>query len=396
MPLIKRTRKQILQDAQNQFDRTGNNASRIPGTPEHAITQLVADEVATWYNSLHLLRNGLMLSTATAADLDRLAELVGVRRREGSTAYDDSQLNVQFSITTGETAAALASQIGQNALTIPAGTEVNNGAGKRYLVTEDATFGSNDTKVFVKVIAAGSGPLFNAEAGELTRHNLSAHPTLGAIAHKLTVTNLMSISNGEFPEDDDSLRYRITQAFASQSGGTVSAIVQAARSVPGVADAFVVDNLYGTGTFGVFIESSSPIVSPGLLGAVQAAVDVVKPAGTRAYVQYPEYVGCFFKFEMVFNTTMSDQDLADLKKQVINHVNNLPRGSSLSVNKVLAVIGADRRVADVSLAHLKTGLYDIFNQKIINPATRLTVNQPLAAHQKWFTSSDLIDICKVQ
>jgi len=398
MPLLKRSIQDVLDDAISYLESTGSDTVRVPGTPEHAISNLIAEEVSAWYNGLEYLRDGLMLSTATAVDLDRLAELVGLQRDAASVAYDDSGKNVQFYIDPRSEldADALAASLGQSQLTIPEGTEVSNGAGKIYYVTQDATFSSGATKVFVNVIAAGEGAAFNVDAGELNRHNLSAHPTLGAIADKLSVTNLLPISNGQYAEDDESLRYRISQAFTSQAGGNLNAILQAARSVPGVADAFVTQNIYGTGTFGVFIDSSTPLISQGLINAVQAAVDRVKPAGTRAYVLYPDYIGLYMEFDVIFhNTADINKVISDITGNLVDYVNNLERGEVLYINKLISLVSAFPEVKNTQLKVLKSGRYDVLSQELQNPTTLLHVDQHIDTTEKWFTASDLIKICKV-
>jgi len=402
MPLLKRSEKDVLEDAVSYLKQTGSSTAHVPGTPEHAIANLIAGEVSAWYNGLEYLRDGLMLSTATGVDLDRLAELVGIKRNDSTVAYDDSGKNVKFYIDSWvngiqQTSDDLAAEIAQSSLTIPEGTEISNGAGKIYYVTADTTFAAGTSSVFVNVTAAGSGAGFNVDAGELKYHNLAAHPTLGPIASKLKVTNMLPISNGQYTEDDNSLRYRISQAFASQVGGNLTSILQAARSVPGVADAFVTQNIYGTGTFGVFIDSTTPLISPGLINAVQAAVDSVKPVGTRAYVLYPEYVGLQIKFDVIFHNVENTSDVTQrIENSLIDHINNLSRGETLYINKLVGIVSAFPEVRNARLKELKSGRYDVVTQTLENPTSLLPADQTLNITEKWFTASDLIDICEVK
>jgi len=396
--LLKRTFKDIFENAEAYLKKTGSTAVRIPGTPEHAMANLAASEIAALYNSLERLSNGLTLSTATAADLDDIAEQFGITRGDSQTAYDHSGSNVKFYIDPRlfKTGADIKSAYELDNLTIPANTEVKDGQGRIYYVTEDATIPDDGDSIFVKVTAAGSGSAYNVDAGTLTRHNLSAHQTLGAVSDVLMVTNLLPIDNGTYAESDSDLRYRITQHFASAATSNETAILQTARSVAGVADAYIMPNLYGTGTFGVFVESTTPIVSPGIINAVQSAIDINKAAGTRGFVLYPDYIGLQMTFDVMFDTaTNSETAITTMRKTVTNYVNNLSRGGVLSINKLISTIAAFREVKNVQLVTLKSGYYDILTQSMNNVNELLLVDQQIGLTEKWFTASDLITICEV-
>jgi uncharacterized phage protein gp47/JayE len=407
MPLLKRSQQNILESIQDDFDEAGNNAVRVAGTPEHLIASVTAHEIAILYNSLEYAHSGLRLSSATAVDLDHIAEIVGITRNQSQTPQDISGQNIKFYVSPRYVGDAqdLAAQIGLVDLVIPAGTEVTDGSNRTYYVTEAVTFGDDQeegvpvyTHVFANVSAYASGSQANVNTGDLVQHNLSAHPQLSAVAANIEVTNLLPVTNGQEVESDNDLRFRITQAFTARARANNTSVLEAARSVPGVANAFIIPNIYGTGTFGVSVDASVPILSPGIIQAVQAAVDNVKAAGTRAYVLYPEYIGIRITIEIIFNhITDAEKETTRtaIKAAIVDYVNNLNRGDTLVMNQVIARTVSPQGIKNAQIVKLVSGDYNVLSKEIENSLSLLAVDQVLGNNQKWFTAGNLIELCEV-
>jgi len=402
--LLKRSFQDVLNSVRNFFDNAGLINSRTEGTPEHAIANLLASEISGLHNSMDFVLSGLKLSTASGLDLDNLANSFGVYRGESAAPADTSKSNIKFFVSSrySGTAQDLATLIGESDLVIPAGTEVSDGKSKVYYTTADVTFGEDvdpegnsiTEAVFANVYSYSIGTASNADAGELRVHSLATHPVLSTISDYIEVVNILPISNGETTETDAQLRSRVTRMFTAAAGGNKAAIEEAALSVPGVADVYVEDNVFGTGTFGVYIDTTTPIISPGIITAVQAAVDGVKPAGVKAYVRYPDYIGITVKFEcLYYNNALRSATNTEITRSIVSYINNLKRGETLTISKLASLVSRHSNVKSSEIIHIKSGSYDVVTQSISNSNTLMHTDQHIGLNEKWFTATALVEVC---
>lgn len=396
MPLITRTRREVLNRLRKHFEDAGLNAIDDPGTPENAVLNMIVDEMASVYKSIELTYDGLQISTASGIDLDNLAAIFGLSRNLSQPAQDTSTANFKFYIdpSLGISASTLASQYGLSSITIPQGAIVSNGSIKRYRTTEAVTLSGNSKEVFVPIVALGVGGQYNVVAGSLSQHNLSTYPSLKSIAGSIKCTNLLPISSGQSRENDEELRARVTSAYSIGATSNLLAVLESARGVNGVADVSVIPYIYGSGTYAVFVESTDAIVSPGVLRAVQDSVDNVTAVGTRAYVRYPDYKALKIKAEVTLAPN-TDQPayLQSSKTRVVNFINNLPRGTTFSPDHLLPLLDEGANVVNATVLRIQYGDYDIFKRKIKNLQTFLPVEQSLGQAEKWYTNSSMVDIC---
>ena len=397
MPLITRTKAEIMTRMKDRFTAAGFTAVNEVGSPENAIIEGLSDELAGVYRSVEYSHDALDLTKTSGADLDNFAAMFGLKRGANTIAQDTSLTNVKIFIdpVINKTAATLAGEYNLNEITIPLGTVLTANT-VQYKTTAAATISGSETETFVPVVALGSGDIYNIEAGELVVHNLGSYPALTNLAVFLKCTNLLPISSGQNSETDSEFRLRVLNAHSTAATSNTFAILTAARSVPGVADAAIVPYIYGSGTLAVFIESTTPIVSPGLIRSVQDTVDTIKAGGTRVYVQYPDYKALTITIESILRTG-ADEDAygAVVKPAVVNYINNLPRGHSFVANDLLPILSANGIAVQSTIQKIKIGDYNIYTRKLLNVQTFLATTQALAQTEKWYTNSSLIDLCIV-
>lgn len=397
MPLITRTKAEIMTRLKDRFTAAGFTAVNEIGSPENAIVEGLSDELAGVYRSVEYSHDALDLTKNSGTDLDSFAAMFGLKRGLNTLAQDTSLTNIKFFIdpVINKTSSTLAGEYNLSEITIPLGTILTADT-IQYKTTAVATISGSDTETFVSVIALGSGDLYNIEAGELVVHNLGSYPALTNLAVFIKCTNLLPISSGQNSETDDEFRLRILNANSTAATSNTFAILTAARSVPGVADAAILPYIYGSGTLAVFIESTTPIVSPGLIRAVQDTIDTIKAEGTRVYVQYPDYKALTITIESVLKTG-SDEDAygAIVKPAVVNYINNLPRGTTFVASDLYPILSANGIAIQSTIQKIKVGDYNIYTRKLLNVQTFIATTQVLATTEKWYTNSSLIDLCIV-
>ena len=207
-------------------DREGSDANALV-----ASIAAVGDEVA---QQVSYVAAASFLDTATGLNLDRLVfDRYGLVRKPAAAALG----TVQFTSATGA-----ASTFG-----IPVQTKLVTADGTQFETTQPATFtlGSNGP-VTVPVRSVLAGTTQQAGIGEINTL-LSSVP--GAVAD-LAATNALATAGAADPETDAELRERARRFFTTVQRGTLAAIEQAARGVPGVryAAAFEDVDAYGQQT----------------------------------------------------------------------------------------------------------------------------------------------------
>ena len=207
-------------------DREGSDANALV-----ASIAAVGDEVA---QQVSYVAAASFLDTATGLNLDRLVfDRYGLVRKPAAAALG----TVQFTSATGAA----------STFAIPVQTKLVTADGTQFETTQPATFtlGSNGP-VTVPVRSVLAGTTQQAGIGEI---NTLLSPVPGAVAD-LSVTNALATAGAADPETDAELRERARRFFTTVQRGTLAAIEQAARGVPGVryAAAFEDVDAYGQQT----------------------------------------------------------------------------------------------------------------------------------------------------
>jgi len=367
----------------------------IAGTPEHALLNIFVDNLQEVYTAVQSNYDEVLPMNATGTLLDSWAEFFGLTRGISNYAYDSSNYNVHFYIPESSRDAVNSGE----ELEIPEGISVMADGSKVYTTTSTTVIGIVPPYVgFVPVKSSATGSFYNVEAEQLNTHNLeSMLPTVDGIG-LVEVSNKFAITSGTFPQLDTTLQLDIQNAFNKNIGTNLEGILQQVTSLPGVSFAESLNARRGTGTFNIFIDSTSPVVSPSLLQQVQEIVNSEKALGVTGYVEYPSYKAVKIKFEV---STPSDINGATLisslegtpEDSIVNTINNISRGGTLSTNNLLRIVLDVENVLNAQIKDLRIGEYSVIDNKVINEEAVAPGAKTLEWNEKWFTSKDLINFC---
>lgn len=220
-----------------------------------AIVRVVATLLSQMYDTLEQLERDSNLSTASGTALDRIGQTFGVVRQPARRATSFGAAEpVKFTNNTG------------SPISVPAGTRVYSSRlpYKSYTTVDDITVPAGG-EAYVHVIATGEGGDFNADAGEIDRHNLGVSG--------LQVTNVAPLADARDEESDESYRARIAQAFLRRYYGSSAAIDSALRNHPGVTDVVLLPTRRGPGTLDVLVV---PAVLPADADFVNSLQEVLR------------------------------------------------------------------------------------------------------------------------
>lgn len=190
---------------------------RNPGSVLRVLAESFAREFAVVSKQLEAVYQAGFVTTASGRDLDQLAALVGVTRRDQTFAFGA----VVFSRATPAQADVF----------VPAGTRVSTSDAPSVVfeTAERATLQRGGLSVEVTIRAVGSG-----RRGVVAAHAIDAihRPILGIDA----VTNPQGTQLSGDDETDGELRGRIQRALPVAGRATTGALVGAIATVPGVRE----------------------------------------------------------------------------------------------------------------------------------------------------------------
>ena len=390
-----------LQDKLRKYFELAGFENITPGTPEHALYNMMADNLFELYTSLSANYSGMLPLNAEGETLDLWASFFNINRGTSVYAEDTSSTNVFFMAS--EANRSLINN--GDAITIPEGTIISVGGIRRYRTLGDAILPALNSPPYITYVGVRSdqvGNYNNVGVNEIDTHNLLAQD-LGITGIELVeVGNKFPIESGAFQQLDSDLQIDLQNVFGKQITTNVESTIQRISKIPGVSDVQLLETARGTGTFSVFIDSTSPVVSMSLIDQVQGVIDAEKPIASLGYVEYPEYKAITIQFEILAKPDfVADEVIADLSgtetENVITIVNNLERGQGLSPNNLLRVILNNEGVNNAMIKELKIGTYSIIEDKVLNSEFSTPGGiKELEWNQKWFTSSSLISYCSVE
>ena len=392
-----------IQDKLRKYFELAGFENIEPGTPEHALYNMMADNLYELYNALQSNYTNVLPLNAEGATLDLWASFFNISRGSSVYSEDSSLTNVHFLAT--ESNRQIINE--GNELTIPAGTVVSVGGIRRFVTLNDAilpAYGSPPYIAYTGVRSEQVGAYSNVDVGELSDHNLGELTSLeGTVGLDLVeVNNKFAITSGSFQQLDNDLQLDIQNVFGKQITTNLESLLSKVLSLGGVSDVNILEASRGTGTFSVFIDSTAPIVSINLMEQVQALIDIEKPIGTIGYVEYPEYKAITVKFEILPKSgTTGDEVISDLSgtetNNMISLINNIDRGDPFDPGVLLRIVLDNENVNNAMIKELKIGTYSLIEDKVLNSEFTVAGGaKELEWNQKWFISSSLISYCTVE
>ena len=364
-------------------------------------------ETMAYLDSVMLAR---FISRASGTELDDIGEILSLQRGESTYAVDRTHSNAYIEVDTAYAANAMAlpalitdttpPTILSDGVVIRQGLRLSSASGVTYLTLEDVEFRGAATSVNIPVICTTPGSFGNIGARSLTRHNLEdAQTELSEIHNAINTNNSTAISSGQDTEDDARYRYRLSNWFTTLATSNRTAIRLAALSVPGVRSVALQEQVRGVGTLTVRIRGTSPIVTSGLMAAVQGIVSEVKGAGNPVFVTRPTYIGLKMSVALAFRRGNIDSATnaalkASVQSNIIDHINNYELGDKFVYTDLIAVArNTSPDIADVGISDMYHGEYDPDSSTLIQETPMLPGNLQTAAEQQLVTNDVLIIMC---
>lgn len=227
----------------------------------------------------------MQIDTATGKDLDAIAANFGLVRNTATFAESFSN-EKNFIFTTEKSFGVINSG---NAIIIPAGTDITFiGDGPSniimYTTTETAVLEPDSNYTYVSIRSKTAGAASNVDKNTLRSHSFTDYTDFSS--GSLKCINLYPILNGSNNESDDSLRFRIVNAYASFVKDSEDALFLRSLEIPGLVDARVIPNYYGVGTVAIFVFGAGHKTSSTLLAQVERKIDELKAPGIK-YIVMP-------------------------------------------------------------------------------------------------------------
>lgn len=241
---------------------------RNEGSITRTLAESMAIEFAVVAHQLEGVYEAAHVGTATGRDLDRVAELVGVKRR--------GKLHARGAVTLRRSSPAPAD------ITIAAGTRISTGD------TPLVTVETNETVTLRRGTIAVNAPvraLADGAAGVAAANTLVVlhRPILGVE----DVVNTQSLTFGGGAESDEAMRRRIGRALETSGRSTVGAIKGALASIDAIREQDILveeDHLAFPGAVKVVV--ATDLDEADALAASRVLEDV-RPAGIRIVHDLP-------------------------------------------------------------------------------------------------------------
>ena len=276
-----------------------------------SIGSLVANTVSTEFARTHAqvrdVFKSLQLTHAVGTDLDFIAaEWTGniVQRLTAKFArVKAADKNFYFFTSVG----TFGTLNGGMDIALPSGTVISssdpgNGTKVVYKTDKSYTLEKDKTVQYCSVVATTMGKAMNCGKNTLTQHKVAYKESQKNL---LKCTNRFPVLNGSDGENDEDLRFRITQAYPSVTQNNFSKIRLLSLGVPGIEDVRVIDGYYGIGSVGVIAIGMDNETSPQLVDALQNQLNAVQSIGLKVIAAPGIKVYFDFDLRIVTGTPIS-------------------------------------------------------------------------------------------
>jgi uncharacterized phage protein gp47/JayE len=319
-------RNRYLQAVLNQ-----NPAAAVGPDSDHFVRATgIATVVEELYSKLAWVFRQAYPDLADDDNMEKMANERGLTRKPAAAAAG----TVRFNGTAG--------------VSIPSGQQVATAQGVVFSATQAATVGVGGT-VDVSAAAVVAGASGNLSAN--TPATVSAPPA--GIASAATI---LTMTGGDDVESYDSLLLRLLLDLSEEAqGGNDTDYERWARSVPGVARAYVFPLRRGVGTVDVVPMPASGLPSAPLLASVQAVLDEKRPTGmlpvygVMALAPTPVYANVTAVLQLAAGYTLATvQPLVEAA--IASVFAQLEPGQTLNRNQLIKAILNVPGVTDVTLS----------------------------------------------
>lgn len=292
--------------------------------------------------------------TGNSDDLQALAvdNYGSAFERPGATA---AVASVLFSRAT-DTAGAVSIDVGTIVKTPPDAA----GNSQRFSVITTVSLGPTSLSVSANVQAVVAGSAGEVNPGTITVIESSLTD------NTITVNNSQAAAGGEDAEDDADYRQTIYNLIETLKGGTVGGVESLAKTIPGVANAVLVENqqvvigwdIASSRTIGpyfripksvLYISDSDGSANDALVANVQNALMSLRSCGVRIQVMSGEALTVNWMASIVLNPLgpnfdTLESDTSQIVASMTDYINALPIGTAfvrfIARNAILAIWGS--------------------------------------------------------
>lgn len=342
----KKSFNQIQQEAVNYLLENTGITQLETGGAARSLVDVFSKHLADFYSRLDIDLSMAYLSTANGFYLDLLGNLFGVNRTSQNSVNVLAEDRIlKFYVAEG---AVLSDSI--PTLTIPSGTNISTpDSSVVYTTTENASFLQMDSHVFVSANAQASSTQEAAGVGQMNSHSLGLPGVL--------VTNMASLSVGNFVENDDDYRARIAASNTARQGANETAVRIAAIGVENVADVSVTPYSRGSGSFEVMVIPTGNRVPQASMDRIRAGIETVSAYGVTFDVREPDYVQLKLEMRVNFRQTTSDEQkavlLRSIEASVLSYIGDIRPGEEMSISRVQSLaLSESSEVHDAVVTYL--------------------------------------------
>lgn len=361
MTFFKRTEEEIVKSFIDKISQNTNISQLSPGSKMRFLLDTVAREQANQHQTFDDNLTQIFIRYADTKMLNFLGDMLNLPRRESTFAFAEEGNFIFYvsSGTFGDINGGLDITIpsGQSVTTVPFdGNVITPGLETQevieYITTEQVVCSASDSFVSVPIRASVEGISSIVPHGVLNKHSFSSY-TLSS-NNLLKCTNRYSIANGEDRESDEAYKFRLDNIFKAREMAIPMSIRLAALAVPGVSNISTVLCEQGTGSYSLYIDSTTPIASPQLLREVANIVYEVTGLGIRPFVFAAEPLGLELVCAVHWKPTATSELIAagyrDIRNSIERRLNQLAIGEELDLEELVSVVlNASRYVSQIGL-----------------------------------------------
>lgn len=343
----------ITEQTLEQLAQRTNITFLSPGAKVRMILDIVNDKLGIQAEQFDFNTGQAFIRNADGILLDFIGEIFGVSRYVSKKSVITKEEKNFFFYTLENSFGDI--NLGQDII-IPVGavklynSDDVNAERVTYVNTKQIVLPAGEQRVYFDAESEGFGSEFNVGANTLTFHNYKGYAD--SINRSLLVGNSAAITYGDDEETDENYRFRIQQQAIAGEAANFSAIRLALLSIPGVSDTVRIRYPRGIGTADWLIKAVTPDTPQRLLDICQEAINNTQAEGMENLSKAPVIIGLQLSFPITYTSQLDDniknQIKVEVRKNIINYVNNLGIGEKLVLDQVKKVIlNSDSRIESI-------------------------------------------------
>lgn len=337
MPFFAESEEKILGDILTDIINSTNLTRVSPGSLTRALAESTSRKMGRMWSQFDLNMTQAFLDGAEGQYLNFFGNMFGISRFGEEPARIASQDRlVKFYVDSG----VFGNINSLNSIIIPAGTNITtgpSGTGTSFRTVVATVLPANQSSAYVSAESARTGSVTNVGARQLRFHDFNNYTD--SANGTLRVVNEAEINSARDIESDTNYRFRLANALLSTEQANGISVRIAALSVPGVADIVSLPFHRGIGTYDLLIKSVTPNVTPGLVGAVQEAINTTTAHGIIGLARGPIEVGISLIGTLKLRRAVSPQEesniISAVTQNIVTYINGLDIGEEMIVNAMI-------------------------------------------------------------